>query len=99
MTLSPGQLPSWALDTPGLDRSDAEELARLVRDRGFSAFATAVDPAYFLTLHLDRDTVTALLQAIAPRGDPERQVEAAILEGLSGILAEWLGQAIGEAHS
>jgi hypothetical protein len=90
MTPSPGQQPSWALDIPGLGRSDAERLASFVRDSGVSEFATAVDPGDFLTLHLDRDTARSLLQAISLRDDPGRRVNAVSLEGLSEVLTEWL---------
>jgi len=96
MTASPEQQPSWAVDMPGLTRLDAHELVRFVRDSGVTEFATAVDPADFLTLHLDYDTVRSLLQAISPRGDPAAPGEGVSLAGLSEVLAEWLGRANGE---
>jgi len=98
MTASPEQQPSWAVDMPGLTRLDAHELVRFVRDSGVTEFATAVDPADFLTLHLDYDTVRSLLQAISPRRDPASQGQNVSLEGLSEVLAEWLGQAKGESR-
>lgn len=99
MTPSAEQQPSWALDVPGLDRVDAQRLVSFVRDSGVSEFATAVDPADFLTLHLDHDTVRSLLQAISSRSDHASHAEGVTLEGLSEVLAEWLGQANGEPRS
>ncbi len=99
MTDAPGQEPSWALDVPVLTRFDAQELVSFVRRSGVSEFATAVDPADFLTLHLDYDTVRSLLQAISPRGNPASQGEGVSLEGLSEVLAEWLGKAQGGPRS
>jgi hypothetical protein len=85
----------WSLDVPGLTRSQAEELRAFVKDSGVSDFVTAVDPSEFLTLHLDRDTVRSLLQAVEYQrptvaGRPD---EAAVLEGLSDALSDWLHHA------
>jgi hypothetical protein len=88
---SAGQ-PYWALDIPGLTRSQAEELQSFVKDSGVSDFVTVVDPSAFLTLHLDRDSSAALLRAVDLQrsGAVGQAEEAVVLDGLSETLADWL---------
>jgi hypothetical protein len=88
--LGPGQ--SWALDVPGLTRADADELVSLIRNTGVSAYASAVNPAAFLTLHLDRGTVESLVRAISPGAADDGSSGLVILEGLVEILSDWLAQ-------
>lgn len=83
--------PSWSLDLPRLTQSGADELVSFARDAGICEFASAVDPALFLTLHIDRAGVGALLELIDARlatatgGDAEMT-----LQGLAEDFGEWL---------
>lgn len=81
---------SWSLDLPGLTQARAEELVSFARDSGLCKFAAAVDPSLFLTMHLDRASVEALLHVIATRpGTPDKS-EQMTLRGLAEDLEEWL---------
>jgi hypothetical protein len=79
----------WALDVPGLTAAQAEELRSFIADSGMSEFASAVDPNAFLTLHLDRSTVSSLLQAIAG-STPGSSNEAVLHAGVVEAMTEWL---------
>jgi len=92
MIPSPDSEQYWSLDVPGLTRRQAGDLQSFVKDSGISDFVTVVDPSEFLTLHLDRDTVAALLRAVDQErsGRAGRPDEAAVLDGLSEALTDWL---------
>ncbi|MFE9689843.1 hypothetical protein [Micromonospora sp. NPDC005806] len=55
----------WTLLTTAMTQQEAEEAARLVRERFPEVFADAVDPRDWMTLHLDRSTAEMLRDAVA----------------------------------
>jgi hypothetical protein len=61
--------PYWSIDLPGLSRSSAEELLQVAQQEDLSVSGLLVDPALFLTLHIDRETVDAVCNALS-RVDP-----------------------------
>ena len=50
----------WGIDMPGLTREQAVELVSIIKSTGLDLEPILVNPAIFLTLHMDRDTVQAL---------------------------------------
>ncbi|MFE3514448.1 hypothetical protein [Streptomyces sp. NPDC059166] len=76
--------PYWSIDMPGLDEHRAAELAGLVRRSDAGIMATPVDPRFWLTLHLDRETVEVIREALAAA--PATAVTAALVESFD----EWL---------
>ncbi|MBI1379015.1 MAG: hypothetical protein GC157_16270 [Frankiales bacterium] len=90
MTRASDQGEAWTLDVPGLTRAQADELVSFIQDSGMSDFATAVDPANFLTLHLDRETAASLRRAISRAGNTDRSPDSVDLAGLSEVLSDWL---------
>jgi hypothetical protein len=90
MSRAPDQGQTWALDVPGLTRAQADELVSFIKDGGISAFASAVDPADFLTLHLDRETAASLLGAISRGGHADPLSDSVNLAGLSEVVSDWL---------
>jgi len=82
----------WSVDLPGLDRPAAQELLEIAKEAGMSDVGSLVDPAVFLTLHLDRSTVLAISAVLARAQmaeDPECS-EALIVAGYRESLDEWL---------
>jgi hypothetical protein len=91
--------PYWSIDLPGLSRSSAEELLQVAEQGGLSVSGSLVDPALFLTLHIDRETVDAVCAALsrvdwsdAVAGQPA----APIVNGFRELLQEWLNDALDE---
>ncbi|MET9592317.1 hypothetical protein ABZY45_15385 [Streptomyces sp. NPDC006516] len=78
--------PYWSIDMPGLDERRAVELAGLVRQSGAGIEPTLVDPMLWLTLHLDRETVEVVRDALASA--PTTAVTASLVESFD----EWLDQ-------
>ena len=84
----------WSVDLPGLSRSSAEELLRIAERAGMSTAGSLVDPAQFLTAHLDRDTVEAVYAALSrmrSSEDDASQSDAHTVNGFRELLEEWLG--------
>jgi hypothetical protein len=85
--------PYWSIDLPGLSRSKAHALLNVAEDMGISFGGTLVDPAKFLTLHLDRPTVEsayrALTSALSHKEAPV-QADHRIASGFCEALKEWL---------
>ena len=78
----------WSVDIPEMTRYQAQELLTLLAKSNPTLHGIPVDPAKFLTIHMDRDSVNAIRHALA--GDP---IENSITEGLIEIIDEWLDQA------
>lgn len=78
----------WSVDIPEMTRGQAEELLALLVKSNSSLQGIPVDPAKFLTVHMDRDSVNVIRHALA--GDP---IENSIADGLIEIIDEWLEQA------
>lgn len=55
----------WSVDAPGLDAAGAAELVGHAGALAGVRGATAVDPDIWLTQHLDRETVTALVATLS----------------------------------
>ena len=71
-----------------MTRCQVEELLALLVKSNSSLQGIPVDPAKFLTVHIDRDSVNVIRHALA--GDP---IENSIADGLIEIIDEWLEQA------
>ena len=76
--------PYWAIDIPGLTEPQAALLAAHIADGPMGLSASLVDPAQFLTLHLNRESVEAISSALACIGTND------IVLGLREILDDWL---------
>jgi hypothetical protein len=85
--------PYWSVDLPGLSRSSAEQLLQVAQQEGLSVSGSLVDPALFLTLHIDRETVDAVCAALSRIDWPDAvagQPVSAIVNGFRELLQEWL---------
>ena|ERR1700680_1041311 len=91
--------PYWTVDLPGLSRTKAHELLAMAEQAGMSFGGTIVDPAQFLTLHLDRQTVESLYRALSvsqPHQKCSIRIDPAIVNGIRDVLKEWLDGVSGE---
>lgn len=91
--------PYWSLDLPGLSSAKAHELLKMAERSGMSFGGTLVDPAQFLTMHLDRPTVEAVHSALSRRqemGEIANQSNAIIVNGFIELLEEWLSDSTGD---
>jgi hypothetical protein len=91
--------PYWSIDLPGLSRSSAEELLQVAEQESLSASCSLVDPALFLTLHIDRETVDAVCTALSRVDWPDAaagQPASAIVNGFRELLQEWLNDVLDE---
>jgi hypothetical protein len=79
--------PYWSLDIPGLTEAQANQLLDRIREKhlGSFGFGTAIDPAAWLTLHLDRASVQMLYDGLM--SNPETATPD---HGLAGDLGAWL---------
>ncbi|WP_146104067.1 hypothetical protein [Nonomuraea solani] len=82
--------PYWSIDVPGLDRESALELVRLIVEQNAKLAPIPVDPHFFMTLHLDRESVEVLRDSL--RRDQLDHVGVSLLEALEEWL-EWPGSA------
>ncbi|WP_258951939.1 hypothetical protein [Lentzea californiensis] len=74
----------WSLDIPGLTSGQVPSVASAVEDKGLDLQVLPVDPAVFLTLHLDQHTVEALVAGLAgAQSGP-------ILDGIREVFVDWL---------
>ena|ERR1700722_6501611 len=83
----------WSLDLPGLDRSSAQELLRAAEGGGMSDAGSLVDPEQFLTVHLDRLTVSAVYTALSQirlAADGVNRSDGTVVNGFRELLGEWL---------
>ena len=91
--------PYWSVDLPGLSRSSAEQLLQVAQHEGLSVSGSLVDPALFLTLHVDRETVDAVCAALSRVDWPDAvagQQVSAIVNGFRELLQEWRNDALDE---
>lgn len=91
MSTSETSWPYWSVDLPGLSREQAEGLLEFA-ERRMSLSGSTIDPSCFLTLHLDRDSVQSLSDALGSGrssgiGGSTKEVVVGILE----VLNDWLG--------
>ena len=77
----------WSMDVPGLTEAEAKELLEWVEAKqlGWFGSASAVDPASFLTLHLDRDSAQMIYDGLMSN-------PATAQQGLAGTIGEWLSR-------
>jgi|SRR3954468_8840202 hypothetical protein len=74
----------WSLDMPGMTAGQALQVISVIKGKGLGLEPLLVDPANFLTLHLDRESVQAMVHGLAGvRPDP-------VSDGLRESLEEWL---------
>jgi hypothetical protein len=85
--------PYWSLDLPGLSQAKAQELLGMAERAGMSFGGTLVDPAQFLTLHVDRPTVEVIRDVLSRRresSDMASQSDGVMINGFIELLEEWL---------
>jgi hypothetical protein len=76
----------WSMDIPGLTRSQALEMSSILRDRWEGLNPNPVDPATFLTLHMDRESADVIRTALSKVSGESRL----IADGLRELIEEWL---------
>ncbi|MFD6890622.1 hypothetical protein [Streptomyces sp. NPDC059957] len=76
--------PYWGIDMPGLRERQAFDVADLIRQSDADIVPTLVNPKLWLTLHLDRETVEAMRDALM--STEQTIVTASLTESLD----EWL---------
>lgn len=74
----------WSLDIPGMTSDQASLVASAVEEKGLDLQVLPVDPADFLTLHLDQHSVEAVVAGLADA--PANPV----LDGIKETFVEWL---------
>lgn len=78
----------WSIDFFGIDQDAAEAIADSAKRLGLANDVMVVDPDFFLTLHLDMETVVSLREALS-RGPSGRGVRT-IGTAVEDTLDEWL---------
>jgi hypothetical protein len=74
----------WSIDIPGMTANQAQQVISAIKGRGLALEPLLVDPANFLTLHLDRESVETMAAGLAEvRSNP-------ISDGLRESLEDWL---------
>ncbi|MFE5570658.1 hypothetical protein ACFQ68_37085 [Amycolatopsis japonica] len=79
---------SWSIDLPDLTADEASQAVSAIKGRGLASDPLLVDPAVFLTLHLDRESVETLLTGLA--AGPANAVSNSLKESFEEWLA-WRG--------
>lgn len=79
-----GQPFYWSLDIPGMTADQAPQVVAAVKGGGLPLDPLLVDPAIFLTLHLDRESVEAIVTALT------ESPSNAVGDGLRESLGDWL---------
>ncbi|MFD3557187.1 hypothetical protein ACFWWA_34560 [Streptomyces goshikiensis] len=83
----------WGIEIPGLTQRQADELLSIVRDSGMGLEPILVNPATFLTLHIDRATAKALMAGlISAEPNP-------IVDGVRESVDDWLDSAGEDSRS
>jgi hypothetical protein len=79
----------WSIDVPGLTEAEAKELLEWVEAKQLRWFgsASAVDPASFLTLHLDHDSAQMIYDGLM-----SNPATATPKHGLAVTIGEWLSR-------
>ena len=80
----------WAVSIPGLTAAGARFVADTVNGHRPEVQVMQIDPRDFLVLHLDRGTVTALLEAL------DAATDSPGASGFREVLVEWLEFADGD---
>lgn len=84
--------PYWSVDLPGLTEANARRVLSWAADENVALDGIAVDPANAFSVHMDGDTVAALLASleVALRSNelPAEQVEVA--RGFADQLRDWM---------
>jgi hypothetical protein len=91
MSAANPQRPYWSVDLPGLSEGGAERVVAIAAHEKLSAQGIVVDPAEALSIHLDRDTVEAVIEGLRAalahaELEPERN---GIVRGFLDILEDW----------
>ena len=84
----------WAIDIPGLQRAEAEDLLVWVRSQPYGRLAHLVNPSRSLTLSMDEQTVEILLAATtmaAGSVDGASPIGSSDFASLSEEFRAWLG--------
>ncbi|WP_161791116.1 hypothetical protein [Amycolatopsis sp. MJM2582] len=74
----------WSIDIPDLTADEASQVVSAIKSGGLASDPLVVDPAAFLTLHLDRESVETLLAGLAT--GPVN----AVADSLKESFEEWL---------
>lgn len=74
----------WSLDIPGLTEERALQVASIIRGSGLSLEPLPVNPANFLTLHIDRESAETLMLGLAGIRPN------AVSDGLRESIEDWL---------
>lgn len=78
----------WSIDFFGIDKNAAEAIADSAKRLGLANEAIVVDPDFFLTMHLDMDTVIHLREKLSQRpSGKEGQTRGTAVED---AIDEWL---------
>jgi hypothetical protein len=85
----PEQTIYWGVDAPGMTADQASWVVSTIKGGGLRLEPIRVDPAVFLTLHLDRESVKALVNGLA--SVPANPVSDGLRESLEDWL-NWLGE-------
>jgi hypothetical protein len=81
---TPEQPFYWSLDIPGMRADQALQVVSTIKASGLALEALLVNPANFLTLHLDRESVETIVAGLAEvRSNP-------VSDGLRESLEDWL---------
>ncbi len=85
--------PYWSVDIPGLSQTEAQKVLTMAAQAGIGIGGSLVDPALFLTLILDRDTVVSFTRifdlihlSLGPESKEDKMIVASIIE----VMNEWL---------
>ncbi|MCU1526948.1 MAG: hypothetical protein JWP75_711 [Frondihabitans sp.] len=69
--MSAYEWPYWSIDIPGLTEREARSVVEHLPTLGIEGEGIMVDPRFFVTVHLDRDSAQAILEALRmAQGDP-----------------------------
>lgn len=84
--------PYWSVDLPGLTEANARRLLSWAADEDVALGGIAVDPADAFSVHMDRDTVAALLVSleVALRSDGLSAEQAEVARGFADQLRDWM---------
>ena len=84
--------PYWSVDLPGLSEANSRRLLIWAAHQNVALDGIAVDPADAFSVHMDRETVSALLTSleIALRSDELPSDQVAVVRGFADQLHDWL---------
>lgn len=79
----------WGVDAPDMTADQASWVVSTIKGAGLGLEPMRVDPGVFLTLHLDRESVEAIVNGLA--SVPANPVSDGLRESLEDWL-NWLGE-------